>query len=89
MRTSTEFLATGIVLILLMANIGSSQWPLWLRYIHSQSFGVADPIFGTDVGFYVFVLPFYRFVANFLLGGLIVTGLAVVLFYLIGGGIRL
>jgi len=89
LRSSTVFLATGIVLILLMANIGSSQWPLWLRYIHSQSFGVADPIFGTDVGFYVFVLPFYRFVANFLLGGLIVTGLAVVLFYLVGGGIRL
>ena len=28
LRSSTVFLATGIVLILLMANIGSGQWPL-------------------------------------------------------------
>ena len=89
LRSSPVYLVAGIVLILLMANIGSAQWALWLRYIHSQSFGVADPIFARDVGFYVFQLPFYRFVANFLLGGLIATGLAVVLIYLVGGGIRL
>ena len=89
LRSSPVYLVAGIVLILLMANIGSNQWALWLRYIHSQSFGVADPIFARDVGFYVFQLPFYRFVANFLLGGLIATGLAVVLIYLAGGGIRL
>ena len=88
LRSSPVYLVAGIILILLMANIGSGQWTLWLRYIHSQSFGVADPIFGRDVGFYVFLLPFYRFVANFLLGGLIATGLAVVLIYLAGGGIR-
>ena len=88
LRSSTIYLA-GILLVLLLAKIGAGQWQLWLRYIHSQSFGVADPIFGQDVGFYVFLLPFYRFVANFLLGGLIATGLAVVLIYLVGGGIRL
>jgi hypothetical protein len=88
LRPPTVYLATGIALILFLANNGSDHWPLWLRYIHSQPFGVSDPIFGRDVGFYVFVLPFYRFVTNFLLGGLLVTGLAVVLIYLAGGGIR-
>ena len=87
LRSSTMYLA-GILLVLLLAKIGAGQWQLWLRYIHSQSFGVADPIFGQDVGFYVFLLPFFQFVTNFLLGGLIITGLAVGLIYLSGGGIR-
>jgi uncharacterized protein len=77
------------VLVLLLSKIGANQWPLWLRYSHVQPFGVADPIFGHDVGFYVFVLPLYRFVVLFLLGGLCATGLAVGLVYLAGGGIGL
>lgn len=88
LRSRGGYLVVGGLLVLIMANIGSGQWPLWLRYFHSQPFGVADPIFGRDVGFYVFSLPFYRFVSSFLLGGLIVSGLAVGLIYVIGGGIR-
>ena len=88
LRSRGGYLVIGGLLVFIMANIGSGQWPLWLRYIHSQPFGVADPIFGRDVGFYVFSLPFYRFVANFLLGGLIVSGLVVGMIYVFGGGIR-
>ena len=32
----------------------------------SESFGVKDPQFGLDVGFYAFDLPFWRFVLNLL-----------------------
>ena len=88
LRSRGGYLVAGGLLVLILANIGSGQWSLWLRYMHSQPFGVADPIFGQDVGFYVFLLPFYRFVANYLLGGLIVSGLAVGLIYGVGGGIR-
>lgn len=40
----------------------SSEWTMVLRFFHGTSFGTADPIFGNDVGFYVFGLPFWRFV---------------------------
>jgi uncharacterized protein len=32
----------------------------YLRFRYGASFGVADPLFGIDLGFYVFRLPFYE-----------------------------
>jgi uncharacterized membrane protein (UPF0182 family) len=37
--------------------IVSQHWATLLLLRHRQSFGVADPVFGHDIGFYVFVLP--------------------------------
>jgi uncharacterized membrane protein (UPF0182 family) len=37
-----------------------SQWDTFLRFRYGGSFGVDDPLFGIDVGFYVFQLPFYQ-----------------------------
>lgn len=39
----------------------TSEWTMVLRYFHGTPFGEADPIFGHDIGFYVFGLPFWRF----------------------------
>jgi len=36
-----------------------SEWDTYLRFRYGGSFGVSDPLFGVDVGFYVFHLPFY------------------------------
>ncbi len=87
LRSRNSYLIVGGLLVWILTSIGAGQWPLWLRYIHSQPFGVADPIFGQDVGFYVFSLPFYQYMANFLLGAFIVSGLAIALIYSGGGGI--
>lgn len=35
----------------------SRHWATLLLWRHQQSFGQADPVFGHDIGFYVFVLP--------------------------------
>jgi uncharacterized membrane protein (UPF0182 family) len=45
---------------LLFALSVSGQWDTYLRFRYSGSFGVADPLFGIDLGFYVFRLPFYE-----------------------------
>ena len=82
------YLVVGAVVVLLLGNIGSSQWPLLLRYLNDQPFNLTDPIFSRDVGFYVFLLPFYKFLANYLLGALILSGVLVGLVYLAGGLIR-
>lgn len=89
LRSRALYWVVGGVLVLVLARIGSGQWLLWLRYTHSQAFGVADPIFGRDIGFYIFVLPFLRFAASFLLGGVILSAVAVGAAYMVGGGIRL
>jgi uncharacterized protein len=36
-----------------------SEWDTYLRFRYGGSFGVSDPLFGVDVGFYIFHLPFY------------------------------
>jgi len=37
-----------------------AEWDSFIRFRFGGTFGVSDPLFGTDVGFYVFRLPFYE-----------------------------
>ena len=37
-----------------------TEWDTYLRFRYGGSFGVSDPLFGVDVGFYIFHLPFYE-----------------------------
>ncbi|OUM99275.1 MAG: hypothetical protein BAA04_11135 [Firmicutes bacterium ZCTH02-B6] len=71
------------VLGLLSAEALAQNWLLIARFWHRTSFGVADPLFGRDIGFYVFEAPFYRLVNGSLAGILFVTTLSVLLVYLV------
>jgi uncharacterized membrane protein (UPF0182 family) len=37
-----------------------AQWDTYLRFRYGGSFDLPDPLFGIDVGFFVFRLPFYQ-----------------------------
>ena len=39
----------------------SSHWLTALRFLNFTGFGFVDPVFRNDIGFYIFVLPFYNF----------------------------
>ena len=39
----------------------SNSWMTFLQFLHQSRFGVTDPVFSKDVGFYVFNLPLYDF----------------------------
>ncbi|HEU4629239.1 MAG TPA: UPF0182 family protein [Gemmatimonadaceae bacterium] len=55
--------------------LGAMQlWPQVVVALHRMPFGVADPVFGRDVGFYVFTLPVLE-AALGLLTGLVVLSL--------------
>jgi uncharacterized membrane protein (UPF0182 family) len=60
-----KLLRAGIVIVSLglawmAATAFFSQWDAYLRFRYGGTFGVADPLFGVDIGFYVFQLPFYQ-----------------------------
>ena len=38
----------------------STQWDTYLRFRYGGPCGFADPVFGVDVGFFLFSLPFYQ-----------------------------
>lgn len=48
-------------------------WGTFLKFIDSTPFGETDPLFGKDIGFYVFTLPFINYLQSWLQGVLTVT----------------
>ncbi|MFC1872480.1 UPF0182 family protein [Chloroflexota bacterium] len=77
----------GIAFFSLIFGLAAQgAWHTILRYGSSQPFGVTDPVFGREVSFYVFDLPFWGFVRGWLLGALIVTAIACLLIYLASYG---
>jgi hypothetical protein len=80
-ETSINFLVlVAIALAALLAAITSlPAWETFLKFLHPTEFGNRDPIFGQDIGFYVFRLPFYEGICYWLLGlllaGLLLSGL--------------
>ncbi len=48
--------------------LASDSWETLLLFLNRVPFGVADPYFGQDVSFYVFVMPFLRLVQGWLMG---------------------
>lgn len=87
-RTKTVRVVVSLVLAL-FAGLGmSGEWKQWILFRNGGSFGVSDQTFNTDIGFYVFKLPFYTSVTNWLFAsGIIILIVALVAHYL-NGGIR-
>ena len=60
--------ATVSAVVALFFAIGfHTQWDTYLRFRYGGSFGVSDPLFGVDVGFYLFHLPFYELLQSTLM----------------------
>ena len=77
------------VFFALIAGIGvSSQWQQWILFTNSTEFGVEDPQFHKDVGFYVFELPFIKFMIDWLFAGLVIVLLVTAVAHYLNGGIR-
>ncbi len=79
------------LLVAFFVGIGvTTQWRTFLLWRNSSgvSFGVVDPEFGRDAAFYVFSLPWLKFVQGWLFSALVgvtvITGLA----HYLWGGIR-
>ena len=53
--------------VALFVGVGAGgQWNDWIPFRNRVDFGVAEPQFGRDVGFYVFQLPFLSFLVDWL-----------------------
>lgn len=59
----------------------SRHWEPVLRFFVQSPFGVQDPLFSRDVAFFVFSLPFWRFVQTWLLIAVLVATLVCGLLY--------
>ncbi len=71
----------GLGLGWLVGLAASGNWLLFLRYWHQQPFNLADPIFKRDVSFYIFSLPVYHFIQNWLLVALFLSLIGAAVIY--------
>jgi uncharacterized protein len=74
---------------LLCGLIAQSQWVTVQLFLHGGSFGVTDPEFGHDIGFFVFDLPLYHSVLNWLFTAVCLALVASLVTHYLFGGLRL
>lgn len=84
-------LRIGVALLFsLVAAAGvSSHWEEWLLFRNRQDFGITDPQFDTDIGFYVFQLPFLSFVVGWLFASFVIIFILTAISHYLNGSIRI
>ena len=60
-----------------------------LAFLNASNFGIADPQFGIDVGFFVFRLPFWRELVSWTFQLVVAAAILVTALHYLNGGIRL
>ncbi|MEQ1701906.1 MAG: UPF0182 family protein, partial [Ilumatobacteraceae bacterium] len=77
----------AIMFGLLFAAPAIGRWQDWLMFRNSKSFGMNDPHFDNDIGFYMFKLPFVTFVLDWLFIAVAFITILVVATHVLSGGI--
>ncbi len=78
------------VVFAVLAGIGANrEWNNWDLLRYHVSFGVTDPEYHKDVGFYVFELPFIKFLLGWAFEALIVVLIVTIVAHYLNGGIHL
>lgn len=88
-RQRVMFLGLALLVALVPGFGAASQWRSWLLFRYGGSFGAADPQLGTDIGFYIFKLPFLTQVVDWLFAFLLLTTFIVAVVHYLNGAIRL
>lgn len=81
--------AASLVLAVLVAFSTAQSWLTFLRFRYAVPFGILDPVFHRDIGFYVFTLPALQYVYSFLLATLIGALVVAMLVHIVQGGVTL
>ncbi|HEY3218758.1 MAG TPA: UPF0182 family protein [Candidatus Limnocylindria bacterium] len=64
---------------------GGAQWDPLLRWLNAVPFGVNDPVFGRDIGFYFFTLPVLDFVRGWAIAAVLAIAAGVIFIYVLRG----
>jgi uncharacterized membrane protein (UPF0182 family) len=82
-------IAAPAVLGIFAGSAGASQWQTFLLWANRVPFGSKDAQFGLDIGFFVFTLPWLRFIVGFLTMTLVLGLLAAAVTHYVYGGLQL
>ncbi|WBB74645.1 UPF0182 family protein [Micromonospora sp. WMMD1128] len=88
-RLGTWIALVSAVVGLFAGLSAQTRWSQWLLFRNGGDFGVKDPEFGVDVGFYVFQLPFWRYVLGVGFTAVVLALLGALAVHYVFGGVRL
>ncbi|WP_026126670.1 UPF0182 family membrane protein [Nocardiopsis xinjiangensis] len=80
---------TVVALAVLAGAAASGDWQAFLQFMNATSFGVADPEFDMDIGFFAFTLPFLGTLLGYVYAAVILAFIAAVVVHYLYGGVRL
>jgi hypothetical protein len=77
---ASRAIAIGLAVVAVLLALGSGaawsgNWETVLLFANGQPWGSQDPTLGRDIGFYVFGLPFWRFLLGWASTTLIIVGI--------------
>jgi uncharacterized membrane protein (UPF0182 family) len=90
-RLPLRFVVAGVAVLLgtLIAAGEAGNWDVALRFIHQEPYGLSDPLYRKDIGFYLFSLPAYVALKNWALTTLVLSAFVAGVLYWAHGDIVL
>lgn len=76
------------LLALLIAAAEVGNWGVFLRFVYQVPYGADDPLYNKDIGFYLFSLPAYILIKNWMMLALVLNGLFAAAIYWVHGDIE-
>jgi len=77
----------GCVLAALVAWGEVDNWGVFLQFLYQAPYGASDPLYNKDIGFYLFALPAYIAIKNWMLLTLFLSAVFAGAIYWVHGGI--
>jgi len=85
-----NYIALVVIFLMSLLTAGASvaSWETILKYLNATDFGSVDPIYQRDIGFYIFQLPFYEGLRDWLLALLVCALVVSIPVYVLKGSIN-
>jgi uncharacterized protein len=84
-----RMIALGAGLLALpVAAIEAGNWGIFLQFLYQVPYGADDPLYGKDIGFYLFSLPAYILIKNWMLLAIVLSALFAATIYWMRGDIE-
>jgi uncharacterized protein len=80
-------LGAALILSLFVAQGEASSWDVYLKAFYGVPFGLKEPAFGRDVGFYVFAMPFFEEMRDLFLVILVLAAIVAGVVYWVRGSL--
>ncbi len=77
------FALISLFMAFFMGTMITGDWVVFQQFLNPTDFGQVDPIFNKDIGFYVFKLPFYKFLYKLFIWSIILIAFWVALAYFV------